>query len=620
MTAAHPGTPAREKPLRLWPGIAAVVLLWLARLGIKAVVPGFEGFAQAVMGSIAGGAAVIVWWVCFSRAPWIERGGALGLMALALWGTWLTSHETMGPLWLIAYAVPVLCLAFVTAVVATRRLAARTRRFTVAAAILLGCGVWTLFRTEGVNGDHVAVFRWRWTASAEERLLARVADDAAALPAPEPVASAGAAATSTAPPGLPVPAPGRAAPPRPVDAPERAGEPVVRPATADAPATTVSWSGFRGPDRDGTVHGIRLATDWSRLPPVELWRRPVGPGWSSFAVRGDLFYTQEQRGGDEVVACYRVSTGQPVWAHRDAARFFESNGGAGPRATPAIHGERVYAFGATGILNALDAETGSVVWSRNVASDASMAVPIWGFSSSPLVVDDIVIVAAAGQLVAYDLATGAPRWFGPDGGGGYSSPHLLPIEGTSQVLLMSDTGTIAVSPADGKRLWEHLWPGNPIVQPAITPDGGILISASSTSGTRRIVVVRRAGGWVVEERWTSNALKPYFNAFVVHEGHAYGFDGRILAALSLEDGTRKWKAGRYGNGQLVLLPEQDLLMVLSEEGELALVGATPDGFNELARLPAIAGKTWNHPVVTGDVVLVRNGEEMAAFRLALADR
>ena len=309
---------------------------------------------------------------------------------------------------------------------------------------------------------------------------------------------------------------------------------------------------------------MRINTDWSASPPVELWRRPIGPGWSSFAVSGDLLYTQEQRGDDEIVACYRVSTGTPVWMHRDKTRFWESNAGAGPRGTPTLSNGRVYAFGATGILNALDAGGGAVVWSRNVASDTNRAVPDWGFASSPLVIDDVVIVAASGTLAAYDVATGKTRWIGPQHGGSYSSPHRATIDGVEQVLLLSPPGVISVAAANGALLWEHTWEGGAIVQPALTADGDVLINAMSAMGgvaTRRLAVKRGSAGWSVEERWTSRGLKPYFNDFVVHKGHAFGFDGSILACIDLADGNRKWKGGRYGQGQLVLLPDQDVLLV-----------------------------------------------------------
>jgi outer membrane protein assembly factor BamB len=237
------------------------------------------------------------------------------------------------------------------------------------------------------------------------------------------------------------------------------------------------------------------------------------------------------------------------------------------------------------------------------------------------VVEDEVIVAASGRLVAYNLATGEPRWFGPEGGGvSYSSPQLATIDGVAQILLLSVPGATSVAPTDGTLLWKHAWPGYPIVQPGQTEDGDILMSVSDSSGTRRIAATRGPGGWTVAERWTSAGLKPYFNDFVVHNGHAYGFDGGILACIDLKDGKRTWKGGRYGHGQLVLLPDQDLLLVLSEEGELALVAAVPEQFKELAHFQAIEGKTWNHPVLAGDVLLVRNGEEMAAFRMAMARR
>ncbi len=234
-------------------------------------------------------------------------------------------------------------------------------------------------------------------------------------------------------------------------------------------------------------------------------------------------------------------------------------------------------------------------------------------------VGDLVIVAASGTLAAYDLATGDPRWLGPAGGASYSSPHLATIDGVAQVLLLNGAGATSVAPADGTLLWEHAWPGDPIVQPALTADGDVLISVERPEAAlRRLAVAHGPGGWTAEERWTSIGLKPYFNDFVVHKGHAFGFDGSMLACIDLEDGKRKWKGGRYGHGQLVLLPDQDLLLVLSEKGELALVAATPDQFTELARLPAIEGKTWNHPVLVGDVLLVRNDQEMVAFRLSLA--
>jgi len=386
----------------------------------------------------------------------------------------------------------------------------------------------------------------------------------------------------------------------------------------ESPAEAVAtWPGFRGPHHDGTLTGVRIATNWSEAPPVELWRRPVGPGWSSFAVTGDLFYTQEQRGEDEVVSCYRVSSGEPVWGHRDPVRFWEANAGAGPRATPTLSGGRVYSFGGTGLLNALDAEDGSVVWSRDVASEVGAEVPYWGFSSSPLVVDDMVVVWA-GALVAYDATGGDPRWSVPVGGENYSSPRLLTIDGTPQVVAVSGEGATGVAPADGTVLWEHPWPGVPILEPALTDDGGVLIAASESSGTRRLAVARGPEGWSAEERWTSIRLKPYFNDIVVHEGHAFGFDGRMLACIDVEDGGRRWKGGRYGTGQLLLLADQDLLLLLLERGELALVAAEPGEFTELARFPVFEGKTWNHPVLVGDVLLVRNDREMAAFRLSLA--
>jgi outer membrane protein assembly factor BamB len=619
MTIAQTESTPR-KPLRLWPGVVIVILQWLARYAVPVVAP--EALPFAVMGGVAGGLAILVWWVFFSRAPWSERVGAIALMIVALFTTSRLVHESLatGAMGILLYilAIPVLSLALVAWAVGSRRLSAGPRRAALVATILIACGMWTLLRTNGFDSNFNNDFQWRWAETPEERLLAQAANEALDVAPGAPQAQQ----------AVPAPAP---IPPAPIAADAgngaidlaraASGALPAAPATdgtAPAPSTAADWPGFRGPERDGVIRGARIETDWSKSPPAELWRKPIGPGWSSFAVRGDLLYTQEQRGDDEVVACYRMSTGEPVWRHRDAARFWESNAGAGPRGTPTLSNGRVYTFGATGILNALDAGTGAVVWSRNAAADNGTKVPDWGFASSPLVVDDLVIVAVSGALVAYDLASGRPRWSGPVGGEGYSSPQLVTLDGVAQILALNGSGVVGVAPADGTLLWQHSWGGYPIVQPALTAGGDVLISVADGSGTRRLAVAHGPGGWSVEERWTSNGLKPYFNDFVVHEGHAFGFDGGILASINLEDGQRRWKGGRYGQGQMVLLPDQDVLLVLSEEGELALVGATPEKFTELARFPALDGKTWNHPVLVGDVLLVRNGEEMAAFRLSLA--
>jgi outer membrane protein assembly factor BamB len=351
-----------------------------------------------------------------------------------------------------------------------------------------------------------------------------------------------------------------------------------------------------------------------------LWRRPIGPAWSSFAVQGDIAYTQEQRGEDEMVVAYRVSTGEPVWQHRDPVRFWESNGGAGPRGTPTLHGGRVYTMGAKGLVNALDAATGALVWKRDAVQETGKTIPDWGIASSPLVVDDVVIVAVAGRLAAYDAATGASRWMGQDGGGGYSSPHLAVIDGVPQVILLRGARTISVNPGDGALLWEHTWePAVSIVQPALVEGHDILVASGDAMGgmgIRRLTLKHEGGAWRAEERWTSRGLKPYFNDLVVHNGYAFGFDGSILSCIDLADGARKWKGGRYGHGQMMLLADQDLLLILSEDGELALVKAAPDRFTEVARMRALEGKTWNHPALVGGTLLVRNGEEMAAYRVA----
>ncbi len=477
MTTSQTIESSAREPIRLWPGVLLVTLQWLLWLVVPRLVP--EAATAAMLAAVGLGLVVVLWWLLFSRAPWSDRVGAIVLMVAALFATSRVVHASiaggMMGFMLVMYAIPALSLALVAGVVAGRRLSARARRATMAGAILIACGAFTLLRTGGLTAGGAADMHWRWTPTPEERLLLQAKDER--LPSQPAPAAATAPAVAQAPVAA---TPG----------------PALAPAPPVPPPSIPEWPGFRGAERDGVVRGVRIETDWTASPPQTLWRRPIGPGWSSFAIRGDLFYTQEQLGDEEIVSCYRLTTGEPVWRHRDTTRFWESNGGAGPRGTPTLAGGRVYAMGATGIVNALDAATGAVAWSRNVASDTDTNVPIWGFAASPLVLDDVVIVGAAGRLVAYGIADGKRRWVGPARGGGYSSPQRLTIDGVVQVVMLSDAGATAVAPFDGAVLWEHAWPGAAITQPARVDDQGLLLNTNSTAGagvgTRRVAVDPRA--------------------------------------------------------------------------------------------------------------------------------
>ncbi len=622
-----------SRPLRLWPGVALAVFALLIRFGLPVALPdttisGMDTGLVGLLGSVIATLGIIVWWLFFSRAPWSERLGALAVMGIAAFATKAIAHPSIagaGQGYLIYLGgIQLMTLALVLWAVASRDLAVSVRRASMATALVAACGFWAILRTDGVSSSLLGSdYHWRWTPTAEEILLAKTAAEPERVVPPPPPAGS--------PVAVPVPVPTAPAPVAATAVPATNVTPAegveeARPALSERgvspvrDTSRVEWGGFRGSARDGVVHGVRINTDWAAAPPLQIWRRPVGPGWSSFAVQGDLIYTQEQRGDEEMVAAYRLSTGEPVWRHSNPVRFYESNGGAGPRATPTLDQDRVFAHGATGIVNALDARTGKLLWAHDSSADTGVPVPGWGFSSSPLVIDGKVIIAASGALIAYDAATGETRWVMKSRGGSYSSPHLLTINGLSQVVLMGGRGTTGVAVSDGAVLWENAWAGAPMVQPASLPGGDLLITSADAMGglgVRRLGLTQAPEGWAVAERWTSRGLKPYFNDYVIHKGHAYGFDGNILSSVNLETGERAWKGGRYGNGQMLLLADQDLLLVTSEEGELALVSATPDKYVELARIPALNAKTWNHPVLIGDVLLIRNGEEMAAFRLSL---
>jgi len=299
-------------------------------------------------------------------------------------------------------------------------------------------------------------------------------------------------------------------------------------------------------------------------------------------------------------------------------------GGVGPRATPTLAGDRLYTLGATGLLDCLDPLTGESKWERDLKKDARPTPPIWGFASSPLVVGDKVVVYAGGEkdkgVVAYDTKTGELRWSAPAGDHTYSSPQLSNVAGRDVILMLDNSGISAIDPATGKPEWTYEWKfeNYRAIQPLVVDPTGLLLGTGMGMGTRRIEIKAAKAGVEFAERWTSLDMKPDFNDYVAYQGYLYGLDHNILSCVDLATGKRKWKNGRYGNGQLLLLPDAGQLLVLSETGDLVLVRANPEKLDEVARQKVLEGKTWNHAALVGNRIFVRNAEEAAGYELPLA--
>lgn len=457
----------------------------------------------------------------------------------------------------------------------------RIRAALLAGAILAVASFFAIVRVEGVSGDILPKLAWRWAPKADERLAEEISEDG-----------------------------------KPADS------------TIDLAQTTErDFPQFLGPARDARLSGPRLARDWQARPPKKLWRQPIGAGWSSFAVVGSYAVTQEQRGERELVSCYEVLTGKLLWAHADPGRFNAVIAGDGPRATPAIADGRVYAFGANGRLDCLDGATGDVVWTHDVLAEHKAPNLEWGKSCSPAIVGNLVVVSAGGShghsLAAYDKTSGKEVWNGGDDPSSYSSPMFAELAGVEQILIVNHHALAAHDPADGQVLWRYQWTGDQpkVAQPVVVGPNQVLIGSGYGIGCMLLEIERdEAGELSCREAWKSHSrkLKPKFTNVVLHDGFVYGIDdGRTLACIELERGDLKWRGGRYGHGQLLLVG--DLLLVQGETGEVALVEATPKRFTELTRFQAIDGKSWNTPALAGPYLLVRNAEEAACYELPLED-
>lgn len=439
-----------------------------------------------------------------------------------------------------------------------------------------------------VSGELVPTFRWRWE--------------------PAPDLALGAAS------------------PHPAAGEQAAGVDLATTTPDDFPQ-------FLGPQRNCWLAGPKLDRDWAAHPPRLVWKQPIGAGWSAFSVVNGFALTLEQRGPEELVSCYEALTGKLRWSHGDQARHETTLGGIGPRSTPTIHEGRVYTLGATGILHCLEGATGQPRWTHNLLDEYGLT-PVtdlesvaWGRAASPLIVDDLVVVPAGGpaqgrqvSLVAYHKDTGERAWEGGDDQIAYASPALATLCGVRQILSVNEKTVTGHDPATGKVLWTFPWPGtsnqNASNSEAVAVgDDQVFISKGYNGGAALFKIQQQStGDWSAEPLWADmRVMKTKLTNVVIREGYVYGLSDGTLECIELSTGKRRWKKGRYGHGQI--LGVDDVLLVLSEAGELFLVELTPEAHRELGHVPAIEGKTWNNPALYGNVLLVRNGEQAACFEL-----
>lgn len=417
-------------------------------------------------------------------------------------------------------------------------------------------------------------------------------------------------------------------------------------AQTQAPYQGLSFPQFLGPNRNGIIARREFEIPQGKFSDP-LWKIDIGDGWSGFAIEGERCVTQEQRDDRECVSCYRISDGQLLWIHEETARHENPLGGIGPRATPTIHDGKVFAQGATGLVLCLDLKSGAPIWKRDLLEiagwdqDASETQISWGRSGSPLIVRDLCVLPLGGPdsgiaerevdgvrlqgrgLIALDIATGKVRWANGSDQISYASPIVMRLDGVDQIVIVNEDSVSGHAIEDGNTLWSTPWSGMSngsasCSAAAQVDENAFLVGKAYGEGSAAYEVRSAAGGFEVKERWKKpSLLKTKFSHTSVIGDHAFALSDGTLECVELKAGKRVWaqsRGSRYGHGQTLLV--EDVLVVQSEDGHVAIAAATTEGFDELATGEGLKSKSWNIPAIAGNYLLFRNDVEAIAYRFA----
>ena len=388
------------------------------------------------------------------------------------------------------------------------------------------------------------------------------------------------------------------------------GAGLARAAEADS-STGADWPRFRGPQQSGVSVETGLLRSWPESGPKVLWKKPIGSGFSTVAVVGEALYTMAVEGESEMAYRLRASDGEVVW-RTPLGPVFPEVFGDGPRSTPTVEGDAVYVLSATGRLHALKTKNGSRLWEMDLVKELGSPTPQRGFASSPLVDGDLVLLEAGGTdgraVVALDTKTGKIRWSAMNGEPGYMTPLAVTIDGVRQYVFLRSTGDIVSLLPDGKVHWQYSWQPGAIASPLFLPPNRIFASATDEIGAVLLEIGKADGKATVREVWKNRLMRNHFSSSVLYQGHIYGFDNASLKCIVAETGEQKWVQRGYGKGSLIVA--DGLLYILSDQGQLLLAEATPEGFHEKGKAQVLEGRTWTAPVLSHGRLYLRNGTEI----------
>lgn len=578
--------------IRMWPvWLLALVSLWCLFGPTLLGMADYVRFFTLAIGALVQVVCMLLWGLFASGLRWKPRLLAVGLGVGVLVLGFALQHRSLG-ISILLYGVPITIIVLAVVSLLTSTQTWEKQRWLLASAWAIPILAWLPLRSEGYKASFMPQLRWRWTTDAEtlalqalEAAKARTTNDRATL---QPVSL-------------------------------KSGD----------------WPRFRGVANDGQATEVPPGLS-SKVEMKKLWSKVAGPSWGSVIVVDGWLYTIEQRGPDEAVVCLDTKTGDEVWATAYPARFEDKTqvSGAGPRGTPTFHNGILYTVGGTGRVTAIQAHDGKMLWERDLIADTRGTVPEWGFSTSPYVDNERCIVmsnSSAGKTIdtiCYDTKSGNVVWTGEEGGLSYSSPQVVELHGIKQILVSltrmggEKNGNLLLSRdyATGKELWRFDGDatGNAMLTPIMVAGNRILIN-NGAAGVSALEIGRDEKQpdqpFSVKVLWSQNRLLPEFSDLVVEGDVVLGLSKGLLTALKIADGKLLWKKFRFGGGQLIGLPTEQSVLVISEEGKLSLIRVSSQGPELLCESDALGGKTWNHPVIVGNRIYCRNAEEVACLEL-----